>query len=134
MTKRLAEEIRKLVVSTMKKEQLRDMAKRGEPRPKSPLAKALGKYAGGHDPAFAREIRALRPHWFGRRNDALETVVERLVNAQRNPGNPALKARATRALRAYATTRAKETGSTPEAVAAGARAAATKRMRKPKAA
>jgi hypothetical protein len=50
------------------KKQLIEMAKRGEPRPKHPLARKLSVYicksATAYDSEFDKEIRKLRPDWF----------------------------------------------------------------------
>jgi hypothetical protein len=54
----------------------------------------------------------------------LETVIQRMLNAHKNP---AYKAHATMASRKYSERRAKEIGSTPKKVMAGVRAAVTKR-------
>lgn len=138
MNKRLAAEIKKLVLETMEEQRLIDMKKQrlleiaanGQHRPhdfsgwgKTITARAAGKALG--------EIRNLKPHWFKEAKPALsfETVIQRLLNAHRSP---AYKAIATRSLRAYAEARAKEIGSTPAAVAAGVKASATKRMKKAK--
>ncbi|NDD55362.1 hypothetical protein EBZ39_16125 [bacterium] len=60
----------------------------------------------------------------------LDLVIHRMLNSKRNQNNPAYRAHATRALNAYSKIRALEIGSTPARVAAGVRAAVTKRMAK----
>lgn len=126
MYKRIADKITKFVLATLKKETLMDMALNGKARPKKNkrLARALSKYAGPttHDPKFSKEIRRLRPHWFGEVSP-LENVIQRMLAAK----SPAHKAHATRALNNYSRKRAAEIGSTPERVMAGVKAAVTKR-------
>jgi hypothetical protein len=100
-----------------------------------------------YDPEFDREIMSLRPHWFDREpkpskktvelipsnapkgKTSLESVIRRVIDSEKS-NNPALKAHATRALRAYSFSRAEEIGSTPTRVIAGVRAAVTKRKMK----
>jgi hypothetical protein len=132
----------------LKKFRLYEMALNGKRRPKikgHALRDALTKYTT-HDPDFHEVIKSLAPHWFGgKKADAkkielvggdrkatpsFETVIQRMTNAHRNPGNPAYKAHATRAIMKYAAARAAEIGSTPTRVAAGVRASFTKRMAK----
>jgi hypothetical protein len=127
----------------LKKFQIYEMALNGKRRPEGKsLRDVLAKYVS-HDPEFASEIKSLAPHWWGgKKADAKKTefvpkdapsfelVIQRMTNALRNPGNPALKAHATRALTKYAANRAVEIGSTPTRVMAGVRASFTKRMAK----
>ena len=120
MYKQLAEKIAKLVVDTLKKENLTEMAKNGEARPN--LSRVLSKYTGSsYDP----EIRKIAPHWFPD-SRPLDAVVRKMLDAR----SPAQKAHATRALKNYAQKRASEIGSTPKRVTAGVRAAVTKRRQK----
>jgi hypothetical protein len=153
--KKLAPEwfISRTQIADKKKRQLLGMAKNGDSKPirkRHPLGGVLALYttktSGTYDPAFTREIKKLAPHWFGgNKADAkkielipgdrkaapsFETVIQRMTNAHRNPGNPAYKAHATRAIMKYAAARAAEIGSTPTRVAAGVRASFTKRMAK----
>lgn len=134
MNKRLAAEIKKLVLETMEEQRLLEIAKNGQHRPKGKdILQTLAKYGSFRRDRefFEKEIRPLAPHWFKKTKPALsfETVIQRLLNAHKSP---AYKAIATRSLRAYAEARAKEIGSTPERIAAGVKASATKRMKKAK--
>lgn len=132
MYEKIADKIAKSVVGILKKEALLDMAKNGNRRPKGrhPF-RALRKYIRSDSDRefFEKEIRPIAPHWFEKTKPPVsyETVIQRLLNAHKGP---AYKANATRSLRAYAENRAKEIGSTPERIAAGVKAAATKRMNK----
>lgn len=128
MYERIADKIAKFVLATLKKEKLLEMAAKGQPRPGKRLAKTLCKHAGSsaYDPEFANKgIRKLHPNWF--RDDSLETVIQRMLVANKSPAH---KANATRALKNYSVKRATEIGSTPKRVAAGVKASVTKRQHK----
>ena len=125
MYERIAAKITKFVLAIVKKEMLLEMAVNGKSRPKNKrLSRVLSKYArpATHDVSLAKEIR---PHWFGEVG-ALETVVQKMLVASMSPAH---KAQATRALNNYSRKRAAEIGSTPERVAAGVKAAVTKRIK-----
>ena len=70
-----------------------------------------------------KEIRNVHPRWFQKEVSLLETVIQKMLDSN----SPAHKAQATRALNNYSKKRAAEIGSTPERVAAGVKAAVTKR-------
>lgn len=132
MYKRLAEKITRLIIAALQQEQLLDMARNGEPRPK--LARTLRKYAkpNSHDPKFVDgEIRKSKPHWFSPDTaSSLKGLVQAMLDADKSPSH---KAHANKSLRAYAKKRAAEIKSTPKRVTAGVRAAVTKRRQKAKA-
>ena len=72
-----------------------------------------------------KEIRNVHPRWFQKNVSLLETVIQKMLEAN----SPAHKAQATRALNNYSKKRAAEIGSTPKRVAAGVKAAVTKKRR-----
>jgi hypothetical protein len=74
---------------------------------------------------LAKEIKKLRPRWFGEIG-SLEAVVQKMLVASMSPAH---KAHATRALNNYSRKRAAEIGSTPKRVVAGVKAAVTKRIK-----
>jgi hypothetical protein len=74
---------------------LLEMARRGDPRPsqKNPLGSSLNRYANGggrcYDPAFAKNIRRIAPHWFFSRSDvANRKKTQLLLMAQRKEKRP----------------------------------------------
>ena len=125
MYKRLAEKITKLIIAALQQEKLLDMAENGEARPKTKRI-AMRARRNHQDPGIDEEIRKTKPHWF-RPNTELEGVVQSMLAAHLNP---ALKAQANKALKAYSKKRAAEIRSTPNRVVAGVRAAVTKRRQK----
>ena len=122
MYKQLAEKITKFVINALKKEDLFEMARNGEARPN--LSRVLSNYTGSsYDP----EIKKIAPpHWFPV-SRPLDSVVNKMLDAHKSPAH---KANAAKALKNYSQTRAVEIGSTPKRVAAGVKAAVTKRRQK----
>jgi hypothetical protein len=121
MYEQIADKITKFVLATLN-ETLRGTALNGQSRPKNNTLSRLSKRATKN--ALAKEIKKLRPRWFGEIG-SLEAVIQKMLDAN----SPAHKAHATRALNNYSKKRAAEIGSTPKRVVAGVKAAVTKRIK-----
>jgi hypothetical protein len=122
MYEQIADKITKFVLATLN-ETLRGTALNGKSRTKNNTSSRLSKRATKN--ALAKEIKKLRPRWFGEIG-SLEAVVQKMLVASMSPAH---KAHATRALNNYSKKRAAEIGSTPKRVVAGVKAAVTKRIK-----
>jgi hypothetical protein len=129
MYERIADKITKFILDLLKKEKMLDIALKSEARPGSKrITKSLSKCAGRstYDSEWVnKEIRNVRPRWSQKNVSFLETVIQKMLDAN----SPSHKAHATRALNNYSKKRAAEIGSTPKRVVAGVKAAVTKRIK-----